>query len=414
MGGCVSSKWVPNVFHVWNVDEYGNLLMPGRMEVNGGELILYQKSREPIRWPMRCLRRYGFDAELFSFESGRRCATGPGIYAFKCRQAETLFTLLQERIQAAGESETSTSTSSTTQTVNININVGGNGTGSILRSSSATLSDTGNYLEPIQRHRTRSSASRDNFAGSRLATQSLPSCHLSNYANEDGEVSPRSPLTPPANVLPQLHEYENTFPLDEESRKYTENRSVYSLIDLPKALKGPTTMNGCRRVVLRGHSLDESGNYARLDDLLKHEHSAKRHLYMNVEPEAVIKQRSVESPSPTSFFPSLPNNNNNNNNNNPISQLVRQVNYAVLDLNYQHHHRRQKQQQQMQLQMQQNQISHEEELSRTLDESLEFNGESYATIDFDKTTALSSTANQLLNDDDSVRKTRHNSKIITE
>lgn len=44
------------------------------------------------------MRRYGFDAELFSFECGRRCPTGPGIYAFRCDQAEQLFNNLQEAI----------------------------------------------------------------------------------------------------------------------------------------------------------------------------------------------------------------------------------------------------------------------------------------------------------------------------
>ncbi|MCK5814268.1 MAG: hypothetical protein KAH03_08415, partial [Cocleimonas sp.] len=64
-----------------------------------------QKGKEPIHWPLRCLRRYGFDAELFSFESGRRCPTGPGIYAFKCRHAEDMFNMVQESIQRAGQED---------------------------------------------------------------------------------------------------------------------------------------------------------------------------------------------------------------------------------------------------------------------------------------------------------------------
>ena len=35
------------------------------------------------RWPLRCLRRYGAEADVFSFESGRKCETGAGIYAFR-------------------------------------------------------------------------------------------------------------------------------------------------------------------------------------------------------------------------------------------------------------------------------------------------------------------------------------------
>lgn len=91
-----------------NVDEHGNHVNPGQLEITDLDLVLYQRGKSPIKWPLRTLRRYGFDAEHFSFESGRRCQTGPGIYAFRCRRAEQLFNLLQSRIQTRinGESET--------------------------------------------------------------------------------------------------------------------------------------------------------------------------------------------------------------------------------------------------------------------------------------------------------------------
>lgn len=89
-----------------NLDELGNLVNPGKLEITETDLVLYQKEKDPVKWPLRCLRRYGFDAELFSFECGRRCPTGPGIYAFSCHRAEQLFNLLQTHIQVrnnAGE-----------------------------------------------------------------------------------------------------------------------------------------------------------------------------------------------------------------------------------------------------------------------------------------------------------------------
>lgn len=89
-----------------NLDELGNLVNPGKLEITETDLVLYQKEKDPVKWPLRCLRRYGFDAELFSFECGRRCPTGPGIYAFSCQRAEQLFNLLQTHIQVrnnAGE-----------------------------------------------------------------------------------------------------------------------------------------------------------------------------------------------------------------------------------------------------------------------------------------------------------------------
>ena len=95
----------PRMFRVYNVDKSGVARTMGKIEITEEDLILYQKGKEAVCWPLRSLRRYGFDAELFSFESGRRCPTGQGIYAFKCQRAEALFNLLQECIQLAGQQQ---------------------------------------------------------------------------------------------------------------------------------------------------------------------------------------------------------------------------------------------------------------------------------------------------------------------
>uniref|UniRef100_A0A3Q3RAM4 IRS-type PTB domain-containing protein n=1 Tax=Monopterus albus TaxID=43700 RepID=A0A3Q3RAM4_MONAL len=86
-------------FKVTNVDDEGNKLGSGIMELTQTELILHTRKRDAIRWPYLCLRRYGYDSNLFSFESGRRCQTGQGIFAFKCSRAEEIFNLLQELMQ---------------------------------------------------------------------------------------------------------------------------------------------------------------------------------------------------------------------------------------------------------------------------------------------------------------------------
>ncbi|XP_065338178.1 fibroblast growth factor receptor substrate 2 isoform X1 [Cloeon dipterum] len=109
--GCISSKpdindVHANIFRVMNLDDAGQVLCSGQLEVTEQELILYQHAKNPVRWPLRCLRRYGFDLDVFTFESGRRCATGPGIYAFKCQRAEQLFNLLQLNIQTLGPDDT--------------------------------------------------------------------------------------------------------------------------------------------------------------------------------------------------------------------------------------------------------------------------------------------------------------------
>ncbi|MBN3298855.1 FRS2 factor, partial [Amia calva] len=69
------------------------------MELTETELILHTRRRDAVKWPYLCLRRYGYDSNLFSFESGRRCQTGQGIFAFKCARAEEIFNMLQEIMQ---------------------------------------------------------------------------------------------------------------------------------------------------------------------------------------------------------------------------------------------------------------------------------------------------------------------------
>lgn len=64
---------------VTNVDDEGNELGSGIMELTQRELVLHTHKRDAVRWPYLCLRRYGYDSNLFSFESGRRCQTGQGM-----------------------------------------------------------------------------------------------------------------------------------------------------------------------------------------------------------------------------------------------------------------------------------------------------------------------------------------------
>ena len=82
-----------------NVNELGNQISPGQLEITESDLVFHQRKRPHVRWPLRSLRRYGYDSEIFSFECGRRCPTGPGIYAFRCSRAERLFEHLQSHIQ---------------------------------------------------------------------------------------------------------------------------------------------------------------------------------------------------------------------------------------------------------------------------------------------------------------------------
>lgn len=116
MGACISrdstgsklelSDINSNVYRVVNVDDDGVALWSGQLGITRTELTLYRKGKDPTRWPLKCLRRYGYDADLFSFEAGRRCTTGEGIYAFRCRRAENLFQTLQSYIQLSTLTDT--------------------------------------------------------------------------------------------------------------------------------------------------------------------------------------------------------------------------------------------------------------------------------------------------------------------
>ncbi|KAJ8245565.1 hypothetical protein GJAV_G00272130 [Gymnothorax javanicus] len=103
MGSCCScpdKESIPDnhqsKFKVINVDDDGNELGSGVMELTEEELTLHTHKRHAVRWPYLCLRRYGYDSNLFSFESGRHCQTRQGIFAFKCARAEELFNMLQD------------------------------------------------------------------------------------------------------------------------------------------------------------------------------------------------------------------------------------------------------------------------------------------------------------------------------
>ncbi|XP_013185324.1 fibroblast growth factor receptor substrate 2 [Amyelois transitella] len=102
--GCFQSKKDssdihPNVFRVVNIDTNGVELCRGQLEISESDVILYRKGRDSTVWPLHSVRRYGFREDLFSFESGRRCETGAGIFGFRCRRASVIFNTLQQQIE---------------------------------------------------------------------------------------------------------------------------------------------------------------------------------------------------------------------------------------------------------------------------------------------------------------------------
>lgn len=104
--GCMSSRNVefpndvhPNIFTVATVNRNNAKSVYGQLEVTSADLVLHRRGHDPVCWPLHYVRRYGFENNIFSFESGRRCESGPGIFTFRCRRAQELFFLVQTCIQ---------------------------------------------------------------------------------------------------------------------------------------------------------------------------------------------------------------------------------------------------------------------------------------------------------------------------
>lgn len=237
MGSCISndngnsklelSDINSNIYRVTNVDDNGVALWSGQLGITRAELTLYRKGRDPTKWPLKCLRRYGYDADLFSFEAGRRCTTGEGIYAFRCRRAESLFQTLQSYIQqsfiddgnvsvnatsdssaplaANGPSAISTSISSNyilpnsrsaNQVLRTSPSVCSDGTNRSLDALAAptTNSPDGNYLEPLLTSRS-TTLPQFNAVGSTSHRDSL-SGTASGPLSPGGNVDPHSPGSP--------------------------------------------------------------------------------------------------------------------------------------------------------------------------------------------------------------------------
>ncbi|XP_063235183.1 fibroblast growth factor receptor substrate 3 [Bacillus rossius redtenbacheri] len=368
--GCISSKTDindlhPNIFQVMNVDDLGNKLSPGQLEITETDLVLYQRKKAPVKWPLRCLRRYGFDAELFSFESGRRCPTGPGIYAFRCQRAEQLFNLLQTHIQVRN----STGEESWGPAVPARVGV------------------DANYLEP--------SSVRPALRGARLSSVG---------SSSNGPVSPQDTTSPSPSLLvpsvsppaPAEEAPESCSPGSDRRASLKQSLGAgegpgdprdaappaspsYINVELSSDARSPTLGQGaepCQPCPVPGEARQSPvymnvfpGAAAAPQDW------EPRHCYENLGPGEmeVLKHLPGAPPLPPP----------------PPPPPLREVNYAVLDLN-----------------------GVKPPVPEGPPESPKKASAGYATIDFDRTVALlQSVQPSVDNDSEGSRKTRHNSTI---
>lgn len=359
-----------------NVDELFQHVSPGQLEVTESELILYQRGNAATKWPLRCLRRYGFDEEIFSFESGRRCPTGPGIYAFRCRRAEQLFNLLQQNIQLRNLTDELALPGAT----------GASAPGPPVTSRQPV--EQLNYLDNIRPilPRTQTTTTAQNRFSSR--TGSITS---NNGINSSPSASSPTPLTSEPvsehnNNKRLQHSYSNTVPLletDSSSNTFTAVTQPY--MNLHEPTSSPTLSSS-------------SEPYAQLNMDSELECC---HVYMNVTPgvptETLPSQKSFEQPLLSEeekedlkhCYANL----------NPGELLhneqTKRMNYIVLDLDSKN-----------------DGTGAAVAVAPPPPESPRKVAKGYATIDFNRTVALSHSVNPCLDlDSEGSRKTRHNSTI---
>ena len=91
MGNCSPRRMNQQTqFKVFNVDAKLLKHSKGVINITNNDMELCQPNRTPIVWPLNGIRRYGCYRDIFLFECGRKCVTGEGLFAFKCKKAQRL------------------------------------------------------------------------------------------------------------------------------------------------------------------------------------------------------------------------------------------------------------------------------------------------------------------------------------
>lgn len=98
-------------FQVANIDQDGNEVSQGELQLTDKDLIYFRPGKFPTRWPIDYIRRYGCSKEMniFSFEAGRRCPSGEAIYAFRLGRGAELVDRLRRKIDSQIRIDASTS-----------------------------------------------------------------------------------------------------------------------------------------------------------------------------------------------------------------------------------------------------------------------------------------------------------------
>ena len=104
MGACLSNEKLPdNIFVVRNIHDDNRKFPKGIIEVTQVELKYKDaQSGDEWVWPLKYLRKYGCDRDLFSIEAGRKCPGGEGLFAFSTKKASQLYDMVARNISEGG------------------------------------------------------------------------------------------------------------------------------------------------------------------------------------------------------------------------------------------------------------------------------------------------------------------------
>lgn len=108
MGNCIPKreKKMPTerIFAVSVLNDKKEVQASGKLTVTTEHMSLQNNGAETnALWELKGLRRFGFDSNVFSFEAGRKCRDGPGIWAFSTPEAEDLFKMVDYYINKSKE-----------------------------------------------------------------------------------------------------------------------------------------------------------------------------------------------------------------------------------------------------------------------------------------------------------------------
>ena len=93
-----------NIFEVRNISDDKKEVGQGTVEVTSTDLIyIDSNTHEKWKWPVRFLRKYGYEENIFSFEAGRRCPGGQGLYAFVSERASEIHGTILESVRDQGK-----------------------------------------------------------------------------------------------------------------------------------------------------------------------------------------------------------------------------------------------------------------------------------------------------------------------